>query len=588
MVGLVVAVTGLLVLATGAAAVPVSLIQQGEKLTVGEESGAGLAGWNVAVSADGNTALIGGPGDGGDIGAAWVFTRSGGVWTQQGPKLTAAGESAKGGFGVSVALSGDGNIAFIGASGDKFNGGQVGSVRVFTRTGSIWSEAQKLEAGVSGAGDEFGTSVAIAEDGTTAVVGGPADEEEEGVAWVFKRSGSVWSHTEGLDSCEERTFPPGTCTKREEEEDFGYLGASVAISSTGDTILVGAPRDGQGSVWVYQKVPEGTKGVEYQRQGAKKTPTDGTGLSGYGTAVALSADGNTALVGGPGDNGGVGAAWVLTRSGFKWTQQGSKLTGAGSLPPSDFGARVALSADGDTALIGAPEEDDPTIFKEEVGSAWAFTRAEPSWTPLGGKLTGGGEQNGELTPYGGEFGSAVALSSDATTGLIGGFADHEGLGATWVFGPQGGGKEVEPKVIPPVEVPKGGSSPPAIAAAQIATALGAALVPSGKAAKIAALLKHGGFSLELNALEAGAATVQWFELPPGAKLARYARPKPVLVAAGHLSFAAAGTGVLKLKLTSAGKKILQTAKQLRLTALGTFTPSSAAAVRTTRPFLLKR
>ena len=68
--------------------------------------------------------------------------------------------------------------------------------------------------------------------------------------------------------------------------------------------------------------------------------------------MALSADGNTALVGGPYDNGGTGAAWVFTRSGSTWTQQGPKLVGTGAVGTAEQGWSVALSADGNTALIG--------------------------------------------------------------------------------------------------------------------------------------------------------------------------------------------------------------------------------------------
>jgi hypothetical protein len=68
--------------------------------------------------------------------------------------------------------------------------------------------------------------------------------------------------------------------------------------------------------------------------------------------VALSPDGNTALIGGPGDNSSAGAAWVFTRSGSTWTQQGKKLTVANETGGSQFGSSVALSANGNTALSG--------------------------------------------------------------------------------------------------------------------------------------------------------------------------------------------------------------------------------------------
>ena len=93
-------------------------------------------------------------------------------------------------------------------------------------------------------------------------------------------------------------------------------------------------------------------------QGPGLAAADGDGRSGLGRAVALSADGSTALVGGP-DDGGTGAAWMFTHSAGGWAQQGPKLvTNAGH---GQFGYGVALSADGGTALIG------------DTGSAWVFT-----------------------------------------------------------------------------------------------------------------------------------------------------------------------------------------------------------------------
>ena len=212
----------------------------------------------MALSADGNTALIGGPSDNGGVGAAWVFTRSGSTWTQQGAKLTGSGESGNGDFGASVALSADGNTALIGGPGDN---GSVGAAWVFTRSGSTWTQqgAKLTGSGESGEG-YFGASVALSADGNTALIGGASDNDGVGAAWVFTRSGSTWT-----------------------------------------------------------------------QQGAKLTGSGEIGEGHFGVSVALSADGNTALIGGPSDNGGVGAAWVFTRSGSTWTQQGAKLTGSGEI-----------------------------------------------------------------------------------------------------------------------------------------------------------------------------------------------------------------------------------------------------------------
>lgn len=118
------------------------LIQQGPKLTASDETGDGYFGDTVALSADGNTALIGGSTDnstptGVGVGAAWVFTRSEGVWTQQGPKLTANDETGNGEFGSSVALSSDGATALIGGADDNSD---AGAAWVFTRSGGVWTQ----------------------------------------------------------------------------------------------------------------------------------------------------------------------------------------------------------------------------------------------------------------------------------------------------------------------------------------------------------------------------------------------------------------------------------------------------------------
>jgi Tol biopolymer transport system component len=162
--------------------------QGGAKLTGGGESGSGGFGGSVALSGDGSTALIGGPYDNG-VGAAWAFTRAGSTWTQGGAKLTGGGESGSGGFGWSVALSGDGSTALIGGG----CGCSVGGAWVFTRAGSTFTQqgAKLTGAGESGPGD-FGESVAVSGDGSTALVGGPYDNHDIGVqpaaigaAWVF-------------------------------------------------------------------------------------------------------------------------------------------------------------------------------------------------------------------------------------------------------------------------------------------------------------------------------------------------------------------------------------------------------------------
>ena len=392
------------------------LIQQGSKLTGKEETPGGELGTSVALSADGNTVLVGGPTDEGAgakpmIGAAWVFTRSGSSWTQQGPKLTGGGEVGEGQFGISVALSADGNTALIGAINDEKKAGEpVGAVWVFTRSGSTWSpQGPKLTGGAEETPNgRFGRSVALSADGNTALIGGYFDEGQVGAAWVFTRSGSTWS-------------PQGSKLTGGGETGNAQFGFSVAMSSDGNTALVGGPLDNseRGAAWVFTR-----SGSTWTPQGSKLTAGDEAGGGELGTSVTLSSNGSTAVTGGPGDGTG-GAAWVFTRSGSTWSQQGPKLTPSDEAGAGQFGASVAVSSDASTALIGGPFDEGTT--KTATGAAWEFTRTGSTWSQLGSKLVGTGEAP-EI-----EFGLSVALSADGDTAQIGDPLDHGKLGASFAF-----------------------------------------------------------------------------------------------------------------------------------------------------------
>jgi hypothetical protein len=135
------------------------------------------------------------------------------------------------------------------------------------------------------------------------------------------------------------------------------------------------------------------------------------------------------LIGGDEDGGGVGAAWIYTRSGFgsPFAKQ-TKLLASDEVGPSgSFGASVALSSDGTTAAIGGNGDNS------NAGAAWLFTRPAPTssaWSQQGLKFSGGSEEIAE-----GEFGNSVALASDGETLLVGARQDFGGRGAVWAFAP---------------------------------------------------------------------------------------------------------------------------------------------------------
>ena len=177
LVGLV----GLLVVTGSAHAV---LVQQG---TITQSGGAAndFFGGSVALSSDGNTAIVGAYGDNSDQGSATIYTRSGTTWSQQ-QTITQTGGAATDWFGVSVALSSDGNTAIVGARGDDVGGSaNQGSATVFTRSGTTWTQQQTITQTGGAANDQFGGSVALSSDGNTAIVGAYGDNSYQGSASIF-------------------------------------------------------------------------------------------------------------------------------------------------------------------------------------------------------------------------------------------------------------------------------------------------------------------------------------------------------------------------------------------------------------------
>ena len=191
----------------------------------------------MALSADGNTALIGGPGDKGNIGAVWTFTRSNGVWTQQGAKLTAAGASGAGHFGETVALSADGTTAVVGAPNEG-----SGVMRVYMRSGASW--VQQGQPLVASDGVDFvflGQNLALAADGNTFLTSGENESSAVGAAWVFARSNGVWAQQ-------------GSKLTVATTGAFPRFGAGLALTADGNFALIGASREtGTGAFWQFAR-----------------------------------------------------------------------------------------------------------------------------------------------------------------------------------------------------------------------------------------------------------------------------------------------------------------------------------------------
>jgi hypothetical protein len=291
---------------------------QQAKLTASDGLDSDRLGWSVAAS--GNTVLLGN-----NKGGAYVFVRSGTTWVQQ-QKLVSSDGAAALGFGRAVALSG--NTALVGA--DDYD-----AVYVFVRSGTTWTEQKKLTPSASAAGSRFGASVAL--DGDVAVVGTPEDKGNWGAAYGFYRSGTVW----------------------QEDEKF--------------------------------------------------TATDNAEWDQFGFAVALS--GNTAVISAPSKAGNTGAAYAFVRSGTDWSQQ-KKWTG-----PVEFAVSVAISGD---RAIAASDTNAATLGRVSV-----FDRVGTEWTTYDPPLGKAGAGTDRL-------GRSLALGSDSV--LAGSDVDNANRGAVYVFG----------------------------------------------------------------------------------------------------------------------------------------------------------
>ncbi len=359
-------------------------------------------GFAVALSQDGNTLAVGGPGSADNLAFVWIFVRVGSTWSQQSSLLHGTGATAPIQQGNSVALSADGNTLAFGGPSD--NGG-IGATWVFTRSGSTWTQ-QGLKLVGSGAfpGDQQGFSVSLSADGNTLAIGAPQYNSAAGANYIFTRTSGVWTQQGPV------LIAAPTSSN--------HHGTSGSLSADGNTLATGGPHSGSGvgATWIFTR-----SGTSWNLQSPALVGTGNIGFSQQGQSVDLSADGNTLAVGGPNDNANTGAIWIFTRSGTAWTQQGSKLVGTGAVGAAHQGWSVSLTADGNTLAEGA------FANTSNIGATWQFTRSSGAWTQQGSRLVGTG---GTGSP---QQGYSVAIDAYGNTLAVGGPLTNATTGATWVF-----------------------------------------------------------------------------------------------------------------------------------------------------------
>jgi hypothetical protein len=421
-----------------------------------------------------------------NAGAVYVYARSGSGWTQQ-AYVKASNTGSGDYFGSSVDLSADGNTMAVAAHWEAsaatgINGNQAdnsipqaGAVYIFTRSGDRWTQQAYIKASNTGEkqsgegetlvgggdGDQFGFSLSLSADGNTLAVGAVGEDStaagingnqsdnsavSAGAVYVFRRTGSSWA--------QQAYIKPQTPANLAAGDLFGF---SLGLSADGNTLAVGVydeaggsrgvngpvdnMRGGSGAAYVFTR-----SGASWAQQAYLKTSISEGGDS-WGVSLSLSDDGNTLALGSvdedctatgvnpPGCDSdqkadvSTGAVAVFSRAGTTWSQQA--LLKASNTGVEDwFGVKTALSADGNTLVVTAANEDSAAQgiggrqdddSANEAGAAYLFTRAGTTWAQQAYLKSAANEAFDEL-------GNSVSMNRDGRTFVVGARGEDGGKG----------------------------------------------------------------------------------------------------------------------------------------------------------------
>lgn len=367
-------------------------------------------GASVALSSEGDTLAVGAPQESSVLpvsGAAFVFTRSGGSWgspVRVVPLNTGVGDR----FGGRVALSADGNTLAAGAEDessdantingpDNDNLKQSGAAYIFDRVGGIWSQQAYIKAFSPDAFDNFGRALALSADGLTLAVGAPGESSAStgvggnsdddtaaasGAVYVFARTPGGWG--------------PQAYVKASNTRGATRFGGAIALSGNGAVMAVGSANESSGATGIDGAQDDATadrsgavyvfarEGAQWHQQSYVKASNAEAGDL-FGASVALSDDGETLVVGAPGEDGGArglqgdqgnndaswsGAAYVLRHSAAGWRQQAYvKPSNTVRGHVSGFGLALGLSSGADAMdpldsglalVVGCPSASNAT------------------------------------------------------------------------------------------------------------------------------------------------------------------------------------------------------------------------------------
>jgi len=412
--------------------------------------------------------------NGGANGAVYVFVKTGNTWSQQ-AYIKASYSGFNDQFGLSLALSNDGNTLAIGSyredsnatgiNGDQTNNATIdsGAVYILTRTATVWSQEAYIKASNPGAGDHFSQSIDLSDDGNTLAVGTQFEDSNatgingdqnnnsasnSGAVYIFTRSVTTWSQQAYIKA-----------SNTESNDAFGFR---VSLASNGDTLAVGAYNEASnasgingnqnsntlsssGAVYIFVRVAN----VWSQEAYLKASNPDANDQ--FGDSVALSTDGNTLAVGATGESSNAtgingdqtnnsltdsGAVYIFKRVAAVWSQESYIKPDTVIDADDKFGFEVKLSTNGSTLAIcarneasnatgvnGNPHDD----FNPGSGAVYILTNNNNNWSQVAYVKA----SNSDWFEY---FGSSFGLSEDGK--ILAAGAYQEDSNATGINGDQ--------------------------------------------------------------------------------------------------------------------------------------------------------
>jgi RHS repeat-associated protein len=367
-------------------------------------------GYSIALSADGGTALVGAPNVNGNVGAAYIFGKPSGGWSSTSTATATLGDPGNtvgDNFGRALALSADGNTALVGSPGFNSN---VAATYVFIKPSGGWSSTSTATAVLrdpaNTAGNNFGDTLTLSADGQTALIRAK-DTSNVSLVYVFTANSNWRSTSAATATLSDPNYSP-----------YDGFGLTLALSANGGTALIGTnpATNGVGVAYIFSK--PGAGWIDTNTPDATLSDPANTAGDDFGYSVALSADGRTALIGAPNIGGYyVDVAYIFIEPIGGWSDTNvpeATFSDPGNIAGGIFGAWLAISADGGTALVYGPNANS-------VGMAYVFTRPKSGWSSTSTSTATVGDPGNIPSDA---FGFALALSADGGTALVGAYGSY--------------------------------------------------------------------------------------------------------------------------------------------------------------------